>query len=386
MKRILVFAGTRPEAIKLAPVIRALRETEGIETRLCATGQHRQMLAQAFADFGLAPDVDLGVMTAGQTLAGLSARLFTGIDALLEQEAPDAVLVQGDTTTVQVAALSAFYRRIPVGYIEAGLRSGDITSPFPEELNRRIATLAAAWHFAPTPLARDHLLAEGVAADAVFVTGNTVVDALMQTLAAMGQAPAPLPDRLEAMLGAGRRFVLMTGHRRESFGDGFQRICDAVEALARRYPDVAFVYPVHLNPQVLGPVTQRLGGLSNVFLEEPLAYRGFVRLMAGCRLILTDSGGIQEEGPSLGKPVLIMRSVTERPEGVEAGVNRLVGANAQAIAAEVSRLLDDDRAYAAMAGARNPYGDGEAARRIAALMHRLLGAPGAAPPQAEPFT
>lgn len=373
MKKILVFAGTRPEAIKVVPVVRALREMNDVfDTRLCSTGQHREMLSQAFADFGLAPEVDLSVMVPGQNLAGLSGRLFPEIDALLEREQPDAVLVQGDTTTVQVVALCAFYRRIPVGHIEAGLRSHDLLAPFPEELNRRIATLAASWHFAPTALARRNLLAENVPEAAVFVTGNTVIDSLLDMAERVRRAPPPLPGRVEALLSAGTPLVLVTGHRRESFGQGFESICRALRRLAERRPEVAFVYPVHLNPNVRQAVGRWLSNIDNILLEEPLSYRPFVRLMAASRLLLTDSGGIQEEGPALRKPVLIMREVTERPEGVEAGSNRLVGTDSEAIIEGVERLLRDPAEYARMADAPNPYGDGTAGRKIAAFLRQVL--------------
>lgn len=365
MKNILVIAGTRPEAVKMAPVVYELRRRSGeFGVHLCAAGQHRQMLEQTFADFGLTPDSSLDVMTGGQSLASLSARLFGAVDALLERLAPHAVLVQGDTTTVQVSALSAFYRRIPVGHVEAGLRTWDCRVPFPEEANRRIVGLVARWHYAPTGLARDNLLAERVRPQDILVTGNTVVDALLMTREAVRRDPPPLPARVEEAL-ARHPVILVTGHRRESFGPGFERICAALAAIAAAAPRARIVYPVHLNPRVRSPVTALLGAIPNIFLEEPLPYRAFVRLMEGCSLILTDSGGIQEEGPSLGKPVLIMRDVTERPEGVEAGVNVLVGTDAENIRAQTLRLLDDPQAVALMAATRNPYGDGMAATRIA---------------------
>jgi UDP-N-acetylglucosamine 2-epimerase (non-hydrolysing) len=337
MKRILVFAGTRPEAIKIFPVVRALRQmADAFEVRICASGQHREMLAQAFADFGLVPDIDLAVMAPGQSLASLSGRLFSAIDEVLERERPDAILVQGDTTTVQVASLCGFYREIPVGHIEAGLRSHDLHAPFPEEMNRRITTLTAAWHFAPTELARRNLLAEAIPADTVFVTGNTVIDSLLEMVERVRRDPPPLPPRLVAVAASGRPIVLVTGHRRESFGRGFEDICSALKRLAERHPDACFVYPVHLNPKVKDVVTARLSGVPNIILEAPLTYRPFVRMMDICRLILTDSGGLQEEGPSLGKPVLVMREVTERPEGIEAGVSRLVGSDPDVIVEAVS--------------------------------------------------
>lgn len=371
-KRILVIAGTRPEAIKMAPVVRALRACgDAFDVRLCSTGQHREMLAQALADFDLAPDVELGVMEPSQSLSGLSGRLFPAIDELLARERPDAVLIEGDTTTVEVAAMCAFYRRIPVGHVEAGLRSHDFDAPFPEELNRRIATLVSSWHFAPTELARRNLEAEHVDPGSIFVTGNTVVDALLETCRRIDVSPPDLPQRCAALFD-GRPIVLVTGHRRENFGQGFSNICDALTLLADRHRQAAFVYPVHLNPSVREPVMSRLSGKANIVLEEPLPYRSFVHLMRACRLILTDSGGIQEEGPSLGKPVLIMRDVTERPEGIEAGVNKLVGTSVESIVSGVETLLLNDEIYERMSHAANPYGDGKAALRIADILKREM--------------
>jgi UDP-N-acetylglucosamine 2-epimerase (non-hydrolysing) len=372
-KRILVIAGTRPEAIKMAPVVHALRGMGNtFDVRVCSTGQHKEMLAQALADFDLAPDCILDVMQTGQTLAGLSGRLFHAIDALLARERPDAILVEGDTTTVEVAALCAFYRRIPVGHVEAGLRSHDMTQPFPEELNRRITALAATWHFAPTRLAGRNLEAEGIRPEVIFVTGNTIVDALMDTLERIQKSPPPLPERIEAAITRRTPIVLITGHRRESFGQGFQNICDALQRLAASHPETTFIYPVHLNPAVRQPVHERLENIENILLEEPLAYKAFVRLMEASRLILTDSGGIQEEGPSLGKPVLVMRDVTERPEAVEAGVNRLVGTVPDSIVSGVEELLSSEQAYGRMTSAANPYGDGTAAKKIAGILERQL--------------
>lgn len=366
MKTVLVLAGTRPEAIKMAPVVRALRaHPDAFGVRLCASGQHKEMLAQAFADFALAPDIDLGVMEPAQSLARLSARLFTAVDALLESEKPDIVLVQGDTTTAQVAALCAFYRRTPLGHVEAGLRSHDLEAPFPEEMNRRIISMAARWHFAPTDLARQNLLDERIAPASIFVTGNTVVDALLEMRDRVRSDHPALPERIEAALKAKRRIVLITGHRRESFGEGFENICEGIRRLAARHAETDFVYPVHLNPSVGEIVRARLGALPNVVLEAPLSYKPFVRLMDSSYLLLTDSGGLQEEGPSLGKPVLVMRKTTERPEGVRAGVNKVVGTSADAIFANADTLLSDDAAYARMANATNPYGDGTAGKRIA---------------------
>jgi UDP-N-acetylglucosamine 2-epimerase (non-hydrolysing) len=373
MKKILVFAGTRPEAIKMVPVVRALRTMPDVfQVTLCASGQHREMLDQAFADFDLKPDIDLGVMAPAQTLAGLSARLFTAIDVLLEREEPDAVLVQGDTTTAEVAALCAFYRRIPLGHVEAGLRSHDLEAPFPEEMNRRVISMVGTWHFAPTELAKQNLLDEKIAPSSIYVTGNTVIDALLEMRARIRSAPPALPSAIEAVLGAKRTVVLITGHRRESFGEGFENICEALKRLAERHKDVSFVYPVHLNPAVDQIVRARLGSVPNMILEAPLSYKPFVRLMDASKILLTDSGGLQEEGPSLGKPVLIMRAKTERPEGVAAGVNKLVGADVEAIVSNVDRLLSDEAAYGQMASIDNPYGDGTAGAQIADILRATL--------------
>jgi len=368
-KRVAVFMGTRPEGIKLAPVIKALEQAEGLEPVVVNTGQHREMLQQVVDVFGFRVDHDLELMEPGQTLAGLTAKLMTGIDGLLEELRPDYALVQGDTTTVLVAALACFYRRIPVGHVEAGLRTGNIWSPFPEEVNRKLASSLATLHFAPTAWSRDNLLREGVGTDRVLVTGNTVIDALQMEV--RRQKEPGVCDRITGHLKqviaddwAERPYVLITGHRRESFGDGFGQICKALAILAARFEDHRFVYPVHLNPNVQGPVYKKLKGVENVCLIQPQAYSEFVALMNGCRLILTDSGGVQEEAPSLGKPVLVMRDTTERPEGVEAGTVKLVGADAARIVEAVSVLLEDEVAYRAMAEAVNPYGDGRAAGRI----------------------
>jgi UDP-N-acetylglucosamine 2-epimerase len=373
MKKIILFAGTRPEAIKMVPVVTALRTMDDVfAIRLCASGQHKDMLAQALADFDIVPDIDLGVMAPSQTLAGLSARLFAAVDTLLEAEAPDAILVQGDTTTAQVAALCAFYRRIPVGHVEAGLRSHALDAPFPEELNRRIIAMAGTWHFAPTELSMRNLIEEKVSPPSIFVTGNTVVDALLDMRARISRDTPVLPPRLEALVEQETPIVLITGHRRESFGQGFENICEGLRRLAERHGDVAFVYPVHLNPQVDAIVRQKLSHIANIYLEAPLAYKSFVRLMTASQILLTDSGGLQEEGPTLGKPVLIMRDTTERPEGVRAGNNLLVGTDPDRIFGSVDTLLTDSAAYAGMANAKNPYGDGTAGRQIAAILRSAL--------------
>jgi UDP-N-acetylglucosamine 2-epimerase (non-hydrolysing) len=375
---VAVFMGTRPEGIKMAPVVAALRAAGDLDCRVVATGQHREMFQQVADNFGFTVDADLSVMRPGQTLAGLTARLMDGIDGWLEQGPPDLALVQGDTTTVLVAALACFYRRIPIGHVEAGLRTGDIWSPFPEEVNRRLSSPIVSLHFAPTESAKAALLREGVAPDTIEVTGNTVIDALLMEVAEQRkpEVRAGIDEALAALLGAGwddAPYVLITGHRRENFGDGIRQICEAITALARRYPDHRFVYPVHLNPNVKEHVDRLLGGLANVRLIAPQGYRNFVALMARCRLVLTDSGGVQEEAPSLGKPVLVMRDTTERPEGVSAGTALLVGPRADTIVEHTVHLLEDGHAYESMANAVNPYGDGRAAERILARIHRFFG-------------
>jgi UDP-N-acetylglucosamine 2-epimerase (non-hydrolysing) len=377
-KSVAVFMGTRPEAIKMAPVVAALRQTSDIECRVVATGQHREMFQQVADQFGFRVDADLAVMQPDQTLARLTSRLMDKIDEWLHTGRPDRALVQGDTTTVLVAALACFYRRVPVGHVEAGLRTGNLGSPFPEEMNRRLVSPIVSLHFAPTPSARAALLREGVAEDAIEVTGNTVIDALLMEVARQ-RDPAvwsSIDASLSALLGADWAdvpFVLITGHRRENFGEGIRQICEAIQSLAGRFPDHRFVYPVHLNPNVARHVQQLLGGLASVRLIEPQGYRNFVALMTRCRLVLTDSGGVQEEAPSLGKPVLVMRDTTERPEGVQAGTALLVGPRADRIVDETCRLLEDREAYEAMANAVNPYGDGRASERIVARLVRYLG-------------
>lgn len=370
VRNILVFMGTRPEAIKLAPVVAALRETRDFRCTVVATGQHKEMFQQVAETFGLEVDADLDIMRPNQTLAGLTARLMDGIDGWLETAQPDMALVQGDTTTVLSASLACFYRRIPIGHVEAGLRTGNIWSPFPEEVNRRLASPLMALHFAPTEAARAALLRESVAEDTVLVTGNTVIDALRIEVAKQAGDPA-LRAGIDATLGreigedwAEVPMVLITGHRRENFGDGIEQICAAIATLAARFPDHRFVYPVHLNPNVLVHVNRLLGGLPNVRLIPPQGYRTFVALMAHCRLVLTDSGGVQEEAPWLGKPVLVMRDTTERPEGVAAGTALLTGPKAHAIVDHATRLLTDQASYQAMANATSPYGDGYASERI----------------------
>jgi UDP-N-acetylglucosamine 2-epimerase (non-hydrolysing) len=384
-RHIVVFMGTRPEAVKLAPVVAALRSTKDFRCTVVATGQHKEMFRQVAETFGFEVDADLDVMRPNQSLAGLSARLMDGLDGWLEQGKPDMALVQGDTTTVLMASLACFYRRIPIGHVEAGLRTGNIWSPFPEEANRKLATPLMALHFAPTETAQAALLREAVPEEAISVTGNTVIDALrIEVARQVGDAAlrARIDEELSLVVGydwAQVPMVLITGHRRENFGDGIGQICQAIATLAQRFPNHRFVYPVHLNPNVLLHVNRLLGNLSNVKLIAPQGYRNFVALMARCRLVMTDSGGVQEEAPSLGKPVLVMRDTTERPEGVAAGTALLTGPDALTIQQHATRLLTDDAAYRSMATARNPYGDGYAAERIVQNIRRYFAASALAP-------
>lgn len=364
--------GTRPEAIKMAPVVAALRGCPEIEPIVCVTAQHRQMLDQALEIFAIRPDVDLDVMRPGQDLYDVTTTILTQLRPVLQQKKPDWVLVHGDTTTTLAASLAAFYQRIPVGHVEAGLRTRDIYSPWPEEINRRAAGCIAALNFAPTDRARQNLLDESTAPSSIIVTGNTGIDAVL-TIRKRIASNLALQQKLDQQLprlAPNKRLVLVTGHRRESFGTGFENICAALGALAAR-PDIELVYPVHLNPNVREPVLRLLGGRPNVHLIEPLDYLPFIRLMSRAKLIITDSGGVQEEAPSFGIPVLVMRDTTERPEAVDAGTVRLVGSDRSKILLEAHRLLDDPDAYAEMARAINPYGDGHAAPRIAqALQER----------------
>lgn len=376
--KVLTVFGTRPEAIKMAPVVQAVAADPRLEGRVCVTAQHRDMLDQVLDLFELKPDWDLDLMRPGQSLHGLTARVLEGMAPVLEAEKPDIVLVHGDTTTTLAATLAAFYSRVPVGHVEAGLRTGDLSAPFPEEANRVLADKLCHLHFAPTTGSRDNLLAEGMAPERVFVTGNTVIDALLWVRDRVRCSPA---DADRAALGpvydlvtqGQQRMILVTGHRRESFGEGFRNICAALRQVALAHPDVHLVYPVHLNPNVQTPVNETLRDLPNVHLLGPLDYRPFVRLMDRCTFILTDSGGIQEEAPSLGKPVLVMREVTERPEGVASGTVRLVGTATERIVAQCEALLGDSGDYEAMQRAHNPYGDGQASRRIADAIVQVLG-------------
>jgi UDP-N-acetylglucosamine 2-epimerase (non-hydrolysing) len=366
--KVLTIVGTRPEAIKLAPVILELRRrSKDFMSVVCATGQHRQMLDQVFSAFGIVPDHDLNLMSLGQSLAQITARAVEGLDRVVATEKPDVVLVQGDTTTALCGALAAYYQKRKVGHVEAGLRTGNKFAPFPEEINRRLVAPLTDYHFAPTEHARTTLLAEGIPGSTVFVTGNTVIDALLWVRERVRQAPPALPAGLAEALD-GRQMVLVTGHRRESFGEGFESICGAIREIADAYSDVVFIYPVHLNPNVQEPVNRILGAHPRVRLIEPQSYLPFVWLMDRATVVLTDSGGVQEEAPSLGKPVLVMRETTERPEGITAGNARLVGVRKETIVEELSRLLTDPQARAAMSAVRNPYGDGRAAERIAEIL------------------
>ena len=369
MKKVMVVFGTRPEAIKMAPLVAALKATPGVDTIVAVTAQHRQMLDQVLELFGIVPDEDLDVMQPGQTLAGLTAKILAGMTDVIARHAPDIVLVHGDTTTTFASSLAAFYNRTPIGHVEAGLRTGNLYSPWPEEANRKLTGALTALHFAPTDRSRDNLLAEGVPEGSIHVTGNTVIDALLAVVEKIRDQPALERDLASRFpfLDPAKRLVLVTGHRRENFGSGFEQICQALKAIAER-GDTQVVYPVHLNPNVQEPVNRVLAGQASVHLIEPQDYLPFVYLMSRAHLIVTDSGGVQEEAPSLGKPVLVMRDTTERPEAVDAGTVRLVGTDAANIARQANLLLDDHAAYEAMTRAHNPYGDGMASRRIVEIL------------------
>ncbi len=362
MLRPLLVFGTRPEAIKMAPVVKACRAQRGMDPIVCSTGQHREMLQQVIDYFELSPDVTLDVMRPNQALAGLTARLLESLDHVLETHSPDCVVAQGDTTTVMAAAVTAFYRKLPLVHVEAGLRTGNLMAPWPEEFNRRVAGLTASLHCAPTENAARALLREGVLQEDVRVTGNTVIDALLD--ASQREREQNRWGEKYAMLRPSSRMVLITGHRRENFGAGFAGICQAISKLARQHPDVDFIYPVHLNPQVQGPVYQTLGNDPNIHLVPPASYPEFVWLMDRAYLILTDSGGVQEEAPSLGKPVLVMRDTTERPEAVTAGAAELVGTDPQKIHQRTSLLLSDPSVYRSRQIKTNPYGDGHSGNAL----------------------
>lgn len=365
--RILVVFGTRPEAIKLFPLVHALRRTDA-DVRVCVTGQHREMLDQVLEIARITPEHDLDLMLPNQSLDTLSARLLTELGKVMDADRPDRVIVQGDTATAMIGALTAYYRKIPVGHVEAGLRSGNIYHPWPEEVNRKVVGAIADLHFAPTETSRDALLAENVPAERIHVTGNTVIDALIETRArvdsdaALASTIAPIAARF-----AGKRIVAVTTHRRENFGEGLRSVAQAVRRIADR-PDVAVIFPVHPNPNVRGPMSEVLAGVDNVAMIDPLDYPNFVRLLSLCHFVMTDSGGVQEEAPALAKPVLVMRETTERPEGVAAGTAKLVGNDEEVIVTEASRLLDDRAPYETMARAHNPFGDGKSSERIARII------------------
>jgi len=382
MKKVMLVFGTRPEAIKMAPLVKEFQKyPNDFKTIVCVTGQHREMLDQVLSLFEITPDYDLNIMKQGQDLYDVTARVLVGIRDVLKEAQPDVVLVHGDTTTSTAAALAAFYQQIPVGHVEAGLRTHNIYSPWPEEMNRLITGRIATYHFSPTPLSKENLLKESVAESAITVTGNTVIDALYMVVDKIKKDSA-LSDELAtllknagydtARLANGKKLVLITGHRRENFGDGFINMCTAIKDLTQKYPDVDFVYPMHLNPNVRKPIHEVFGedltNLGNMFFIEPLEYLSFVYLMEKSTIVLTDSGGIQEEAPGLGKPVLVMRDTTERPEALAAGTVKLVGTSYDKIVTEVSCLLDDSAYYDTMSKAVNPYGDGLACGRIVEIL------------------
>lgn len=363
-QKIMTVFGTRPEAIKMAPVVKELqRYPDKFRTIVCVTAQHRSMLDQVLTLFQITPDFDLNIMEEKQALSQLTSRILTSLESVLSEVKPDRVLVQGDTTSTMAASLAAFYEKIPVAHIEAGLRTNNKFAPFPEEINRRLTSVIADLHFAPTEKARQALMAEGVAENRILVTGNTVVDALLWVREEARRHPPAVPSDLKNAT-EGKKIILVTGHRRESFGKAFEQVCLAIRDLTYLDPHVSVVYPVHLNPNVRKPVYKILGNVERIHLVEPMDYASFVWLMDQAYLILTDSGGIQEEAPSLGKPVLVMRDVTERPEGIEAGCTQLVGVDRAGIVDSVSKLLTDNGLYEKMSRARNPYGDGKAAERI----------------------
>ena len=376
LKVMLVF-GTRPEAIKMAPLCHALKASPDFQTTVCVTGQHRQMLDQVLKVFEICPDIDLDMMKPGQDLFDVTSSVLLGMRDIFRRQQPDVVLVHGDTTTTLATAMAAFYAGVLVGHVEAGLRTHNVYAPFPEEFNRQVSSKVVRWHFAPTPFSKKNLMEEGVQEEAIMVTGNTVIDALHWVLDRIEADPNRLSyiyDLISSYLlfdWLESRIVLITGHRRENFGEGFLQICEGIKELAQLYRSVHFVYPVHLNPNVQQAVREILGGLINIHLIEPLDYEPFVVLLKHCHIVLTDSGGIQEEAPSLGKPVLVMRDVTERPEAVEAGTVRLVGANRERIVANVSELLENKEAYSLMSRAHNPYGDGMACSRIIDVLRNI---------------
>lgn len=372
LKRILVIFGTRPEAIKMAPLVNELASQKKFNVQVCVTGQHRQMLDQVLQLFNIEPDYDLDLMRPGQDLFELSGNILLGMRDVLQRSNPDIVLVHGDTTTSFIASLASYYARIPVGHIEAGLRTHNLYSPWPEEGNRQLTGSLAELHFAPTSSSQKNLIDEGVPSESVFVTGNTVIDALMATVDKLQNGDVSVSIPSLNFIDSTRRIILVTGHRRESFGDGFERICNSLQKIAANNPDVDICYPMHMNPNVREPVERILKKQANVHLIEPLEYLPFVYLMSKSYLILTDSGGIQEEAPSLGKPVLVMRETTERPEAVDAGTVKLVGTDIELITNEVQKLLDDCNYAEAMSQKHNPYGDGKACSRIVDILEKWL--------------
>ena len=374
MKKILLVFGTRPEAIKMAPLVKALqKDTEHFETRVCVTAQHRQMLDQVLEVFGITPEYDLNIMAPNQDLYDITAKVLLGLREVLKDFRPDTVLVHGDTTTSMAASLAAFYMQIPVGHVEAGLRTYNMLSPWPEEMNRQVTDRICTYYFAPTEQSRANLLQENIDAKKIFITGNTVIDALLMAVDIISTTAGVKEKMAKELQEKGytvgdREYILVTGHRRENFGDGFLHICKAIKELAALHPEMDIVYPVHLNPNVQKPVYELLSGLSNVYLISPLDYLPFIYAMQHSTLLLTDSGGVQEEAPSLGKPVLVMRDTTERPEAVEAGTVKLVGTDAEAIVSNVTALLQDKEMYKRMSETHNPYGDGQACERIIATL------------------
>lgn len=378
-KKVVVVAGTRPEAIKMAPVYMELKKSEKISPIFLSTAQHRQMLDQTLRIFGIMPDFDMNVMQPGQTLSDLTVRILSAWKGFFADNSIDAVLVQGDTTTVLASAIAAFYEKIPVGHIEAGLRTGNMMSPWPEEMNRRLADPISSWCFAPTELSKHNLIAENIPQDRCFVTGNTVIDSLLWM---RDKLKVEKPDAMETaracgildgfaksfLAPGGRPWILVTGHRRESFGEGFLSICKALVAIADKYPEWGILYPVHMNPNVQEPVRRLLGNHNRICLIPPVAYREFIWLMDKCRFVVSDSGGVQEEAPSLGKPVLVMRDTTERPEGIEAGTCRLVGTDPDVIVREASLLIEDEAEYVRRSALKNPYGDGTASAKIRTIL------------------
>ena len=374
MKKILLVFGTRPEAIKMAPLVKALqKDTEHFETRVCVTAQHRQMLDQVLEVFGITPEYDLNIIAPNQDLYDITAKVLLGLREVLKDFRPDTVLVHGDTTTSMAASLAAFYMQIPVGHVEAGLRTYNMLSPWPEEMNRQVTDRICTYYFAPTEQSRANLLQENIDAKKIFITGNTVIDALLMAVDIISTTAGVKEKMAKELQEKGytvgdREYILVTGHRRENFGDGFLHICKAIKELAALHPEMDIVYPVHLNPNVQKPVYELLSGLSNVYLISPLDYLPFIYAMQHSTLLLTDSGGVQEEAPSLGKPVLVMRDTTERPEAVEAGTVKLVGTDAEAIVSNVTALLQDKEMYKRMSETHNPYGDGQACERIIAAL------------------